>query len=43
MSASDLEQWLRSEQSVGSGWHRDNESGETVGHERLAKRFRFLV
>ncbi|KAL9612176.1 MAG: hypothetical protein Q9167_003212 [Letrouitia subvulpina] len=34
MSASELEDWLKEEQSEGSGWSKTDGSGETVGHER---------
>lgn len=34
MSSSELEDWLKEEQSEGSGWAKDDGSGETVGHER---------
>lgn len=34
MSASDLEKWLKEEDSTESGWSKDDGSGETVGHER---------
>ncbi|KUJ24654.1 uncharacterized protein LY89DRAFT_745616 [Mollisia scopiformis] len=33
MSASELEQWLKSEDSTSSGWSKDDGSGETVGHD----------
>jgi len=33
MSATELEQWLRSEDSTGSGWSKGDGSGETIGHE----------
>ena len=31
MSASELEKWLKTEESEGAGW--GGESGETVGHD----------
>jgi hypothetical protein len=33
MSASDLEKWLKSEDSTSSGWSKDDGGGETIGHE----------
>ena len=34
MSAKELEDWLKEEQSQESGWSKDGaEDGETVGHE----------
>ncbi|KAL8716990.1 MAG: hypothetical protein Q9225_005726 [Loekoesia sp. 1 TL-2023] len=33
MSSSELEDWLKEEQSESSGWSKDDGSGETVGHE----------
>ncbi|RDW73274.1 hypothetical protein BP6252_07181 [Coleophoma cylindrospora] len=33
MSASELEAWLKEEQSQSSGWSKDDGSGETIGHE----------
>ncbi|KAL8740874.1 MAG: hypothetical protein Q9190_006467 [Brigantiaea leucoxantha] len=33
MSSSELENWLKEEQSESSGWTRDDNSDETVGHE----------
>lgn len=35
MTASDLETWLKSDDSTGAGWSKDDGSGETIGHERL--------
>jgi hypothetical protein len=35
MSASELEEWLKSEESTGAGWSKDDGSGETIGHDRL--------
>lgn len=35
MSASELEDWLKEEQSESSGWAKSDGSDETVGHERL--------
>ena len=34
MDASELEKWLKEEDSTGSGWSKSDGSGETVGHER---------
>ena len=34
MTAGELEDWLKEEQSAGSGWDKGDGSGETVGHER---------
>lgn len=33
MTASELETWLKSKDSGEAGWSKDDESGETVGHE----------
>ncbi|KAL9028223.1 MAG: hypothetical protein Q9196_003381 [Gyalolechia fulgens] len=33
MSSGELEEWLTEGQSKGSGWSKDDGSGETVGHE----------
>jgi hypothetical protein len=33
MSASELQDWLGSEESVGAGWSKDDGSGETIGHD----------
>ncbi|PMD61835.1 uncharacterized protein K444DRAFT_380290 [Hyaloscypha bicolor E] len=33
MSASDLETWLKSDDSTSSGWSKDDGSGESIGHE----------
>ncbi|KAF2432551.1 hypothetical protein EJ08DRAFT_732308 [Tothia fuscella] len=33
MSASELEAWLKEEDSTSSGWSKDDGSGETIGHE----------
>lgn len=35
MSAKELEDWLKSEDSSESGWSKDDGSGETIGHERF--------
>ena len=34
MTADELEEWLKEEQSQASGWSKDDGSEETVGHER---------
>ena len=34
MTAGELEDWLKEEQSASSGWEKGDGSGETVGHER---------
>lgn len=34
MTAEELKDWLGQEESAGSGWSKDDGSGETVGHER---------
>jgi len=33
MSPSELDKWLKEEDSTSSGWSKDDGSGETVGHE----------
>ncbi|KAI9662286.1 MAG: hypothetical protein M1821_008453 [Bathelium mastoideum] len=33
MDANELQEWLGQEESAGSGWSKDDGSGETVGHE----------
>ncbi|KXT07691.1 hypothetical protein AC578_10245 [Pseudocercospora eumusae] len=33
MSAKELKDWLGSDESIGSGWDKDDGSGETIGHE----------
>ncbi|KAK8175530.1 hypothetical protein IWX90DRAFT_483575 [Phyllosticta citrichinensis] len=33
MTPNELKDWLGTEQSTGSGWSKDDGSGETVGHE----------
>jgi len=35
MSATELEEWLKGEDSSSSGWSKDDGSGETIGHERF--------
>lgn len=35
MTPEELKEWLGSEDSVGSGWAKDDGSGETIGHERF--------
>jgi hypothetical protein len=34
MSADELKEWLKGEDSAGSGWSKNDDSGETIGHER---------
>lgn len=34
MTAGELEEWVKEEQSENSGWDKGDGSGETVGHER---------
>lgn len=41
MSSDELEEWLKEEQSEGSGWSKDDGSGETVGHERFVSKHYF--
>lgn len=33
MTSSDLESWLKTEESTSSGWQKPEEDGETIGHE----------
>lgn len=33
MSASELERWLKSDDSNSAGWPKEDENGETVGHD----------
>lgn len=37
MSASELESWLKQEDSTSSGWSKDDGSGESIGHERFVE------
>ncbi|EME79031.1 uncharacterized protein MYCFIDRAFT_124983, partial [Pseudocercospora fijiensis CIRAD86] len=37
MSAKELKDWLGSEESIGSGWDKDDGSGGTIGHERCGE------
>lgn len=37
MSASELEEWLKGEDSTSSGWSKSDGSGETIGHESGGK------
>jgi len=39
MSPSELEEWLKDESSISSGWAKDDGSGETVGHESYVPSF----
>lgn len=34
MTADELKDWLGKDESAGSGWSKDDGSGETIGHER---------
>lgn len=36
MNADELKQWLEGDESMSSGWQKDDGSGETIGHERCA-------
>jgi hypothetical protein len=36
MNADELKEWLKGDDSSSSGWQRDDNSGETIGHERYA-------
>ncbi|KZF26160.1 hypothetical protein L228DRAFT_235265 [Xylona heveae TC161] len=42
MSAGELKDWLGSDESVGSGWSKDDGSGETIGHESGRKIIQIL-
>ncbi|KAL8699861.1 MAG: hypothetical protein Q9201_005757 [Fulgogasparrea decipioides] len=42
MSSSELESWLKEEQSESSGWSKDDGSGETIGHESGRKIIQIL-
>lgn len=33
MTASELEEWLKSDDSNSAGWPKEDENGETVGHD----------
>lgn len=33
MTAGELEKWLKSDDSESAGWPKENEDGETVGHD----------
>lgn len=43
MTASELRDWLKEEQSQSSGWTGASGSGETVGHERLVDVCWYLI
>lgn len=43
MSANELRDWLKEEQSQSSGWQNESGSGETIGHERLVAAFPHTV
>jgi len=34
MTAEELEEWLKGDDSQKSGWSKDDGSGESIGHER---------
>lgn len=34
MTAGELKEWLKGEDSTSAGWSKDYSSGETIGHER---------
>lgn len=34
MTADELKEWLKGEDSTSAGWSKDDGSGETKGHER---------
>jgi len=38
LSPEELKEWLGSDESAGSGWDKDDGSGETIGHERQDSR-----
>ncbi|KAK4984381.1 hypothetical protein LTR50_006636 [Elasticomyces elasticus] len=42
MSAKELKAWLGSDDSTGSGWSKDDGSGETIGHESGRKIIKIL-
>ncbi|KAI4257285.1 MAG: hypothetical protein LQ352_001697 [Teloschistes flavicans] len=42
MTSSELDSWLKEEQSESSGWSKDDGSGETVGHESGRKIIQIL-
>ncbi|KAK4980818.1 hypothetical protein LTR66_010344 [Elasticomyces elasticus] len=42
MSAKELKGWLGSDDSTGSGWSKDDGSGETIGHESGRKIIKIL-
>ncbi|KAI4281830.1 MAG: hypothetical protein L6R38_003384 [Xanthoria sp. 2 TBL-2021] len=42
MTSSELEAWLKEEQSENSGWDKGDGSGETVGHESGRKIIQIL-
>lgn len=42
MSPDELKDWLGSEESTGSGWSKDDGSGETIGHESGRKIIKIL-
>ncbi|KAF2088141.1 hypothetical protein K490DRAFT_56156 [Saccharata proteae CBS 121410] len=42
MNAKELKDWLGKDESAGSGWSKDDGSGETVGHESGRKIIKIL-
>ncbi|KAI9806938.1 MAG: hypothetical protein M1833_002596 [Piccolia ochrophora] len=42
MSAGELEEWLKGDDSTQSGWSKDDGSGETIGHESGRKIIKIL-
>lgn len=38
MSSDELEEWLKEESSTTAGWIKGDDSGETIGHERYARK-----
>ena len=36
MTASELQEWLGSDESAGSGWSKDDGSGETIGYRAFS-------
>ncbi|KAF2836486.1 hypothetical protein M501DRAFT_1033585 [Patellaria atrata CBS 101060] len=42
MNSEELKEWLSKEESAGSGWAKDDGSGETIGHESGRKIIQIL-
>ncbi|KAF1981016.1 hypothetical protein K402DRAFT_365530 [Aulographum hederae CBS 113979] len=42
MTPDELKDWLGSDESTGSGWSKDDGSGETIGHESGRKIIKIL-